>query len=150
MTKPLFLDTSYILALVNTHDEFHHQALNLADQVNDKLMTTEAILIEIGNALAKLQWRELAIDTLNDLRDDENMDVIPVSFDLFSKAFALYASRMDKEWGLTDCISFVVMKEYKLADALTTDHHFEQAGFKALLRDAAKPGSRVGQSHQKT
>jgi uncharacterized protein len=42
-------------------------------------------------------------------------------------------SRRDKEWSLTDCISFVVMKERGLTEALTADHHFEQAGFKALL-----------------
>ncbi len=134
MTEALFLDTSYILALVNTRDEFHHQALDLADQIDNRIITTEAILTEIGNALAKQQWRELAIDTLNDLRNDENIEVIPVSSDLFSKALKLYSSRMDKEWGLTDCISFVVMKDCKLMNALTTDHHFEQAGFKAILR----------------
>jgi predicted nucleic acid-binding protein len=134
MTEALFLDTSYILALVNTRDEFHHQAINLADKIDNRIITTEAILTEIGNALAKQQWRELAIDTLNDLRNDENIEIIPVSSDLFSKAFKLYSSRKDKEWGLTDCISFVVMKDRELMDALTTDHHFEQAGFKAILR----------------
>ena len=138
MTKPLFLDTSYILALVNSHDEFHRQALELTDQIDDKLITTEAILIEIGNALAKPQWRELAVSTLNDLRDDDDVEILPVSVNLFSKAFKFYSSRTDKDWGLTDCISFVVMKDRKLTVALTTDHHFEQAGFKALLRDVGK------------
>ena len=138
MTKPLFLDTSYILALVNSHDEFHRQALELTDQIDDKLITTEAILIEIGNALAKPQWRELAVSTLNDLRDDDDVEILPVSVSLFSKSLKFYSSRMDKEWGLTDCISFVVMKDRKLTVALTTDHHFEQAGFKALLRDVGK------------
>ena len=138
MTKPLFLDTSYILALVNSHDEFYRQASELTDQIDNKLITTEAILIEIGNALAKPQWRELAVDTLNDLRDDDDVEILPVGVNLFSKALKFYSSRMDKEWGLTDCISFVVMKDRKLTVALTTDHHFEQAGFKALLRDVGK------------
>ena len=139
MKKPLFIDTSYILALVNTHDEFHPQAQSMADQINDKLITTEAILTEFGNALAKLQWRQLAVDTLEDLLNDNDVEILSVNRDLFSKAFKLYLSRMDKEWGLTDCISFVVMKDRKLKDALTTDHHFEQAGFQVLLRDV-KPG----------
>ena len=133
MTKPIFVDTSYFLALVNSRDEFHKHASILADQIEAKLITTEAVLTEIGNALAKSQWRELAVDTLNDLRDDEDVEILSITPQLFSKALKFYSSRMDKEWGLTDCISFVVMKERKLTDALTTDHHFEQAGFKSLL-----------------
>ena len=80
----------------------------------------------------------MSIETLNDLRNDESVEVIPISPKLFTKALKLYSSRLDKEWGMTDCISFVVMKDRKLTDALTTDHHFEQAGFKVLLRDETK------------
>ncbi len=138
MTKPVFVDTSYILALLNSRDEFHQQALILADQIDGKLITTEAVLTEIGNALAKPQWRELAINTLNDLRDDEDLEIISVSAALFSRALKFYSSRMDKEWGFTDCISFTVMNNRKLTDALTTDHHFEQAGFRALLLEVEK------------
>jgi predicted nucleic acid-binding protein len=138
MTPPIFVDTRYFLALLNSHDEYHQRALILADQLDDRLVTTEAILTEIGNSLAKPQWRELAIDTLNDLRDDEEVEILSISPDLFSEALMFYSSRMDKEWGLTDCISFVVMNDRKLTDALTTDHHFEQAGFKALLKEIDK------------
>ncbi len=138
MIMTVFVDTSYILALLNSHDEFHQQALILADQIDGKLITTEAILTEIGNTLAKPQWRELAVDTLNDLRDHEDVEILSINSDLFSTALKFYSSRMDKEWGLTDCISFIVMKDRKLTDALTTDHHFEQAGFKALLLDVEK------------
>jgi len=134
VTKPLFLDTSYILALINTQDEFHLRAQTLANQINAPLLTTEAVLTETGNALAKSQWRQLAVETLNDLRKDSDVEIISVSTELFSQALRMYSERMDKEWGLTDCISFVVMKKRKLTDALTTDHHFEQAGFRALLR----------------
>ena len=135
MNKLLFLDTSYILALLNTHDEFHYNAQILANQIDSPLITTEVILTEIGNALAKPKWRELAVETLNDLRTDEDVEIISVSTDLFSRAFQFYSTRMDKGWVLIDCISFMVMKDHKITDALTTDHHFEQAGFKALLRD---------------
>jgi len=135
MTKPIFVDTSYFLALLNSHDEFHERTSIMADQINSRLITTEAVLTEIGNALAKSQWRELAVDTLNDLRDDEDVEILSISSEVFSKALNFYSSRMDKEWGLTDCISFVVMEDRKLTDALTTDHHFEQAGFKSLLRN---------------
>ena len=135
MIKPIFIDTSYVLALLNSHDQFHQQALILADEIDGTLITTEAILIEIANALAKSQWRELAINTLDDLRNDEDVEILSINSDLFSTAFNFFSSRMDKEWGLTDCISFVVMKNQKLTDALSADHHFEQAGFKALLLD---------------
>lgn len=138
MTNAIFMDTSYILALINACDEFHQQALNAADQIDGKFITTEAVLTEIGNALAKLQWRALAIDTINDLRDDDDVEVLSITPELFSKAFKFYSSRMDKEWGLTDCISFVVMKDRKMTDALTTDHHFEQAGFTALMSKERK------------
>ena len=50
-----------------------------------------------------------------------------------NKALQCYKMRTDKEWGITDCISFVVMEEYGLTEALTADKHFRQAGFKALL-----------------
>lgn len=135
MNSPLFLDTAYILALLNTHDAFHLKARKLSPEIDVQLITTEAVLTEIGNALAKPEWRELAVDTLNDLREDEGVNIITVNSELFSRAFELYLSRMDKDWGLTDCISFVVMKDAKMKEALTTDHHFEQAGFKALLID---------------
>lgn len=146
MKKPLFIDTSYILALVNTRDEFHLQAKNVADQVNDKLITTEAVLTEVGNALAKPQWREIAVETLEDMRNDDDVEILSVDSELFSKALKFYSSRIDKEWGLTDCISFVVMKDRKLKDALTSDHHFEQAGFQALLRGVKLDDANSSQS----
>jgi predicted nucleic acid-binding protein len=61
------------------------------------------------------------------------MEVIPVSAGLFAAGWALYSQRLDKEWGLTDCISFSVMIERQITDAFTSDHHFEQAGFRKLL-----------------
>ena len=61
------------------------------------------------------------------------MIVIPVSSDLLMRAKALFASRPDKAWSLTDCTSFIIMQEHRLTEALTTDHHFTQAGFHALL-----------------
>ena len=60
--------------------------------------------------------------------------VVPASRPLFEEAIALYASRLDKNWSLTDCISFVVMRDEGITQALTGDHHFEQAGFEVLLK----------------
>jgi uncharacterized protein len=89
--------------------------------------------VEIGNALSKASWRRLGVATLNDLRTDPDIQIVPVSTELFERAAELYSKRLDKEWGLTDCISFIVMHDHKLTHALTTDRDFEQAGFQNAL-----------------
>jgi predicted nucleic acid-binding protein len=135
MTPPIFIDTSYILALVNTADKYHERARATALAVRPPFVTTEAVLTEIGNAFCRTRWRPLGIATLNDLRADPDIETVPVDSALFDRAVALYGARPDKEWGLTDCISFVVMEERGLTLALTTDRHFEQAGFQSALVD---------------
>lgn len=94
-------------------------------------------MTEIGNALAKQRYRRAAIRLLQALEDDPNVEIVPVSEHLYTRAFDLYRQRLDKEWGLTDCISFVVMADQQITEALTTDGHFLQAGFRALLREMA-------------
>jgi predicted nucleic acid-binding protein len=135
VSAPIFVDTGYILALVNTADQYHSQARATAAVLPPPFVTTEAVLVEIGNALSKARWRHLGIDTLRDLRTDPDIEVMPVDAELFERAVALYSSRTDKEWGLTDCISFVVMQERNLTHALTTDRDFAQAGFQNALLD---------------
>ena len=136
MKQPVFVDTSYILALLNTADKYHERAVVVARQLQATYLTTEAVLTEIGNALSRKRWRGLAVATLVDLRTDPDIEIVSVDAALFDRAVAFYASRQDKEWGLTDCISFVVMQERNLRYALTTDAHFVQAGYQSLL-DAA-------------
>jgi uncharacterized protein len=133
MNIPTFIDTSYILALVNTADEYHSLARAASQGVQSPFITTEAVLIEIGNALSRQRWRTLGLATINDLHTDPDIEVLPVDTDLFERALRLYGQRLDKEWGLTDCISFVVMQERGVTQVLTTDHHFAQAGFYNLL-----------------
>jgi predicted nucleic acid-binding protein len=133
MSAATFIDTSYILALVNTGDQWHASARTAANAVPPPFVTTESVLVEIGNALARARWRSLGIAAIQDLRADPDIEVVPVDGVLFDHAVDLYASRPDKEWGLTDCISFIVMQERGLAQALTTDRHFEQAGFESAL-----------------
>jgi predicted nucleic acid-binding protein len=134
MKPPIFIDTGYILALVNTADEHHDRAAAASHQIKPPFLTTEAVLTEIGNALSRARWRALGYATIQDLRDDPNIEIVPVDAALFERALALYGERMDKEWGLTDCLSFVVMQERNLTRVLTTDRHFGQAGFANLLQ----------------
>lgn len=98
------------------------------------LVTTRAVLLEIGNALAKLRYRQVAMELLNEIELDPQIEIIPLSESLYQQGLQLYRERRDKEWGITDCISFVVMDDLKLTTALTADIHFQQAGFQALLK----------------
>ena len=135
MKPPIFIDTGYILALTNTADEHHGRAAAASRQIKPPFLTTEAVLTEIGNALSRARWRALGYATIQDLRVDPNIEVVPVDAALFERALTLYGERTDKEWGLTDCLSFVVMQERNLMQVLTTDRHFGQAGFGNLLSD---------------
>src|SRR5262245_35136791 len=133
----LFLDTGYAIALSAPSDQLHKRALRFADELEAsgaKLVTTRAVVFEIGNALAKRRNRSSAIRLLRSLEAEASIEIVPLSEELGKKAFDLFSSRADKEWGLIDCASFVVMNERNITNALTPDKHFEQAGFCALLR----------------
>ncbi len=135
----VFLDTAYAIALSSKEGAYHERAMQLADQLEvdgTQLVTTRTVMTEIGNALAKQRYRHGAIRLLQSMEADPQVVIIPVTEELYARAFDLYRQRLDKEWGLTDCISFIVMGDQQLTDALTTDSHFRQAGFRPLMRDA--------------
>ena len=139
LPSKIFLDTAFALALANPNDLLHKQANALADQIEAtqvQLITTRAILLEIGNALAKLRYRNSSSQLLTALENDPMIEIIPLNDELYMRALHLYQSRLDKEWGLTDCVSFIVMQDQALTAALTSDRHFEQAGYRALLRES--------------
>ncbi len=136
MKRAIFIDTSYLLALINSRDSYHQAAKAVGAQVAPPFLTSEAVLFELGNALAKPPHRELGIHALQQIRADRGIEVVDIDSDLFAQTIALYRSRPDKAWGLTDCSSFVIMQQHKLCEALTTDKHFEQAGFIRLLKPA--------------
>lgn len=131
-----FLDSSYIIALAVPGDEFHQRAVEISRQIEKsggELVTTRAVILEIGNALARQRYRRAAVKLLQALHSDPTVRVVPLSERLYRQAHNLYINRPDKEWGLTDCCSFVVMQNDGLREALTADEHFRQAGFRALL-----------------
>jgi predicted nucleic acid-binding protein len=132
-----FLDTAFAIALSSSGDDLHRAALALADELETsptRIVTTRAVLMEIGNALSKQRYRPAAVELLLSLENDPKVEIVPVSGDLYAQAFKLFSERTDKEWGLVDCVSFVVMRERGITDALTSDDHFRQAGFNALMR----------------
>lgn len=127
------MDTSFVIALVNRNDQFHAQAVAIADTYDGRaLITTEAVLLEIGNALAR-NFKTEAIQIIENFLSADEVRVVPLDADLFQKALTLYKTYQDKAWGLVDCASFVVMREMSIVDALTSDHDFKQAGFNVLM-----------------
>lgn len=130
----IFLDTAFILALLNRRDQYHAKAKALLIRIRtaSEIWLTEAILVEIGNALASIN-RKGATDFIESCYKTPNIKVVMVDTALFKRALELYRNRRDKEWGLTGCISFVVMKDQDISMALSTDIHFRQAGFNPFM-----------------
>ena len=130
-----FLDTAYVLALLNPRDAHHQRAKELLPQLRTahEVWVTEAVLAEVGNALARSS-RSAAVAFINSCYVTDNVKVISVDRVLFRRAVEFYYAHKDKEWGLTDCISFIVMQDHGLMEAFTTDAHFQQVGFRPLLR----------------
>jgi predicted nucleic acid-binding protein len=138
-TSPIFLDTAYIYALVNTRDQWHQQAVQWQRKLASErrtLITTELILVEIADGLAAVRFRTQAMQIVRTLQASPFVEVVPSSTQLLDDALELYRQRADKDWGLTDCASFITMGKRGLSETLTTDEHFQQAGFRALLRES--------------
>ena len=132
--QPAFTDTSFYLALLNTRDAWHAKALDLSARLLCPVVTSQWILVELGGALNRGTNRSLFVRLLAGLQSDPDTTIVPASTALFERGLNLFSNRADKEWSLTDCISFIIMHDQTLTDALTTDHHFEQAGFNVLLK----------------
>jgi hypothetical protein len=129
------------MALINTSDWLHQRAQGWSRILRARLATTEAILIEVANGLSKVRWRSLAAKLIREVRADPDVTVVPVTTELFDRGLGLYERRSDKEWSLTDCISFTVMEDRRIRTALAYDHDFVEASFRALLREEPTNGS---------
>ena len=128
-----FADTVYFAALNNRRDALHALASEF-EQIIEVIVTTEFILVETATFFLRPgdRYRFSNLDAA--LRANPNVTIIPASADLYARGLDLFAARPDKSWSFTDCISFEVMTELELTDALTADEHFEQAGFRVLLK----------------
>lgn len=134
MPRQILVDTVFVIALINERDQYHQQALDLAELVDAlPLIVTDVVLIEIGNALARSHKRE-AVNVLEQFLTADEVEVVRLTPSLFEQAFSLYKTYQDKQWSLVDCVSFIVMRERGISEALTADQHFVQAGFQALLQ----------------
>ena len=111
----------------------HERALEFSEKQEIPLITTAWVLTEVADGLCRPPGRAVFASLLQDLESDTLFTVIPPSQLFFRQGVELYIARPDKNWSLTDCISFVTMRQHGLTDALTGDRHFEQAGFNTLL-----------------
>lgn len=107
--------------------------MNDLDDQRAQLTTTEFVLVEVANALSTPSTRLQAVKLIEGLRQLPTVHIVPASPELLADGLMLYRDRQDKEWSLTDCISFIVMQRERITQAFTSDHHFEQAGFIKLL-----------------
>ena len=134
----VFADTSYWIARNNRRDQWHQSALDAFDRLgpNERIVTTDEVLTEFLTGMSKggAHYRQRTAAAVRAIYDDPNVEVIDQSRQTFFDGLDLYARRPDKEYSLQDCVSMNVMERMGIDDALTNDRHFEQEGFRALMR----------------
>ena len=134
--KPIFVDTSALIALGNKRDSFHQEAIKINDQLkvqNRNFITTNAVLLEFGNAFSSINLKPVAISLIKAIKTSPKWEYLLVNELLFNQAFTLYEKMNDKEWGLVDCTSIIVAQKRGITEIFSTDKHFKQAGFIILL-----------------
>ncbi len=128
-----FADTAFFVAFLNARDHHHSRAVDLMESHAGRIVTSEWVLAELGNYLSSLKNRGLFVSFARDLPSDSRFEIMPAQHSQFEAGRALFESRSDKEWSMTDCISMVLMEERGVREILTCDHHFEQAGYSILM-----------------
>lgn len=134
----VFADTGYWVALLNPRDELHNKATELSKSLNPvHIVTSKMVLTEVLNDFSKRgdYLRKVATELIDRINKNSNITVISQTSQQFQQGLELYKNRLDKNWSLTDCVFFKIMEQMGIYEALAYDKHFEQAGFKALLRD---------------
>ncbi len=135
---PVFLDTSGLIALTDSDDYWHSKAVQVwQDLLQQKrlLVTTSLVLIELADGLAKVHFRSIAVQLKDALVSAKNVELVHVDERHEAEGWKLFRARTDKDWGMTDCISFTLMSDRKMMDVFGLDHHFEQAGFNLLIKN---------------
>ncbi|MDZ8069463.1 MAG: PIN domain-containing protein [Nostoc sp. DedQUE08] len=136
--RVVFADTGYWVALLNPRDDLHNKAVNLSKALQPAhIVTSEMVLTEVLNDFSSRgeYFRQAAANLIRSLYRHPNTTIIPQTSIQFQAALTLYEQRADKEWSQTDCVSFKIMEEQIIAEALAYDRHFVQAGYTALMRN---------------
>ncbi len=134
----LFVDTAGFGKLLYGNEPSHHLAVRLYDASLAErrgIVSTNYVIAELtGLLLGRLRYPPARLVAFIDtLYHSDGVEVVHITPELDLAARDLMAQRLDKRWSLVDCASFVVMQQRGLTEALTSDHHFAQAGFTALL-----------------
>lgn len=132
--KRVFADTSFFVAAIGRRDAYHKRAVEFMREYDGQVVTTDFVLVELANYLFRIKDRPFFAPVLQNIQANAQYVIVEATRELLERGIERYVSRPDKEWSLTDCISFVVMEELGVTDALTADRDFEQAGFMSLVR----------------
>jgi uncharacterized protein len=132
--RTVFADTFFFLALLDSREASHSAAIQYSTDPQLRIVTSEWVLTEFGNAYSDPRDRPDFVSLYRTLTKHPRVKIVPADSQLFQRAINLFADRPDKAWSLVDCLSFLIMRDEGLTDSLTGDHHFEQAGFTALLK----------------
>ncbi len=130
----VFMDTYGLIAWLNTRDAAHQRVKSYLDSYSGSIVTTEWVLLELADTVSLPSTKPLAIKAIKRIHRLPMFLVVGFEPAIYQAGFDLYEARPDKDWSLTDCISFAVMTQRGLSEALTADHHFEQAGFRAVFK----------------
>ena len=135
--KLVFADTGYWIALLDRKDSYHQKALELKEYLKRAhIVTSQMVITELlaDASSAGAYMRQLTVQAVRRFSNSPGITIIPQTNKLFTQAFNLYATVPDKQWSLTDCASFEIMRSKGIIQALAHDKHFKQAGFVPLLR----------------
>lgn len=132
--RVVFADAFYFVARLNRREQHHERVLNFSRDFRAHILTSDWVLMEVADALVESESRARMRDFIGHLRQTAVCEIVPASREWLDRALELYHQHADKEWTLTDCTSFAIMRERSVTEALTGDKHFEQAGFVALLK----------------
>lgn len=129
----VFADTSFYVAAASPEDEAHGRATAWMNAFHGMIVTSDFIVVELGNFFSRVGQRSVFDSIHTYLIADDRVTIVPASRELLDRGVELFRQRRDKNWSLTDCISFVIMNELGIREAATADQHFAQAGFVPLL-----------------
>ena len=137
MTETVFVDSFAWIAVINKSDNYHRISLKTLEEFLNKhvnLIATNYAIVETINALSKVEFRKTVVEFINKLERSPSVEIVKITDEIYNNAWALYQQRMDKNWGITDCTSFEVMRMFNIRKAFTNDKHFEQAGYSVVVK----------------
>ena len=136
MKRTVFVDTSWLVALIDQRDQHQEAALRLAEALareDASLLSSDAVILELCNYFARSPLRTEAISWVEEVRGGPGWEIVSIEPSLLRRAERLYRRHQDENWSLTDCLSMELMRARKVTEVATSDGGFRQAGFRVLF-----------------